>query len=141
MVNFCFPLRKLHKVHIINRFLIVFVVTGWYNYVCHSISFSPVTGTKSKNIWQPFQTHLQTRQVHSCLSMFLFCEKNVFCFNFFYWLFCFPFWLYMFRFNLIFVSFGYLFLVVLWFSFSKWTSNDFNFFSTLIRKINEFMNF
>ena len=101
MVSFCFPLRKLHKVHIINRFLIVSVVTGWYNYVCYSISFSPVTKTKSKNIWQPFQTHLQTRQVHSYLSIFLFCEEDLFCFNFFTG--CFAF------------HFGYICLGLIWF--------------------------
>ena len=79
----------------------------------------------------------QTGQVHSCLSTFLFfffLTKD-FLFKCFCWLFCFQFWFVLFRFNLIFfVNFGYFSLVLLQFSFTKWTSNDFNFFPTPICK-------
>ena len=48
--------------------------------------------------------------------------------------------IFLFRFSLTFVSFGFLFFLLLQFSFLRWNSNDFRFFHTSIRKINLFGN-
>ena len=67
-----------------------------------------------------FQNPLQTGQVSSLfVNITFFFDKDTFLFDCFYWLFCFQFWFVLFRLNIIFVSFGYLSLVLLQFSFTK----------------------
>ena len=75
-----------------------------------------------QSIWLSFQVSLQPGEINSCWwTLFPFFNKHFFCF--FVFTCCFYYniiFFYLYRFNFIFVSFVYLSLVLLQFSFARW---------------------